>query len=79
MRLVHLPVSKQNVSLAGMKNREERSKHFFDSGPLMEEDEELALYDKVRGFSAHFVNVVVYLTLEVHEFKDNIVQFCLFK
>lgn len=34
----------------GMKNREERSKHFFDSGPLMEEDEELALYDKVRGF-----------------------------
>lgn len=35
--------------MAGMKNREERSKHFFDSGPLMEEDEELALYDKVRG------------------------------
>lgn len=31
----------------GMKNREERSKHFFDSGPLMEEDEELAIYDKV--------------------------------
>lgn len=30
-----------------MKNREERSKHFFDSGPLMEEDEELAIYDKV--------------------------------
>lgn len=36
--------------MAGMKNREERSKHFFDSGPLMEEDEELALYDKVRRF-----------------------------
>lgn len=34
--------------LTGMKNREERSKHFFDSGPLMEEDEDLALYDKVR-------------------------------
>lgn len=34
-------------SLPGMKNREERSKHFFDSGPLMEEDEELAIYDKV--------------------------------
>lgn len=32
-----------------MKNREERSKHFFDSGPLMEEDEDLALYDKVSG------------------------------
>lgn len=33
--------------IPGMKNREERSKHFFDSGPLMEEDEELAIYDKV--------------------------------
>lgn len=33
-----------------MKNREERSKHFFDSGPLMEEDEDLALYDKVSVF-----------------------------
>lgn len=30
-----------------MKNREERSKHFFDSGPLMEEDEDLAVYEKV--------------------------------
>uniref|UniRef100_A0A096M2M2 Syntaxin 16 n=1 Tax=Poecilia formosa TaxID=48698 RepID=A0A096M2M2_POEFO len=40
----------QSSYLKRMKNREERSKHFFDSGPLMEEDEELALYDKVRGF-----------------------------
>jgi len=31
-----------------MKNREERSKHFFDSGPLVEEDEDIALYDRVR-------------------------------
>lgn len=31
----------------GMKNREERSKHFFDSGPLMEEDDDLAVYEKV--------------------------------
>lgn len=38
----------------GMKNREERSKHFFDSGPLMEEDEDLALYDKVRALSMSF-------------------------
>lgn len=38
-----------NVYIPGMKNREERSKHFFDSGPLMEEDEELAVYDKVKG------------------------------
>lgn len=33
----------------GMKNREERSKHFFDSGPLMEEDEDMALYERVRN------------------------------
>lgn len=37
-----------------MKNREERSKHFFDSGPLMEEDEDLALYDKVLPFYSSF-------------------------
>ena len=36
-----------------MKNREERSKHFFDSGPLMEEDEELAVYDKVSSFNLY--------------------------
>lgn len=35
------------LSVTGMKNREERSKHFFDSGPLMEEDEDLALYEMV--------------------------------
>lgn len=35
------------MCIPGMKNREERSKHFFDSGPLMEEDEDLAVYDKV--------------------------------
>lgn len=34
----------------GMKNREERSKHFFDSGPLMEEDEDLAVYEKVFSY-----------------------------
>lgn len=38
------------VYIPGMKNREERSKHFFDSGPLMEEDEDLAVYDKVTSF-----------------------------
>lgn len=38
------------VYIPGMKNREERSKHFFDSGPLMEEDEDLAVYDKVIIF-----------------------------
>lgn len=46
------PFILDNMSLSyvpGMKNREERSKHFFDSGPLMEEDEDLAVYDKVRG------------------------------
>lgn len=38
-------------STSGMKNREERSKHFFDSGPLMEEDEGIALHDRVRRIS----------------------------
>lgn len=38
------------IFIPGMKNREERSKHFFDSGPLMEADEELAVYDKVTSF-----------------------------
>lgn len=36
---------------SGMKNREERSKHFFDSAPLMEEDEGIALHDRVRRIS----------------------------
>ncbi|CAB1315164.1 unnamed protein product [Coregonus sp. 'balchen'] len=37
----------QSSYLKRMKNREERSKHFFDSGPLMEEDEDIALYDRL--------------------------------
>lgn len=40
-----------------MKNREERSKHFFDSGPLMEEDEDLAVYEKV------FISILIYTCL----------------
>lgn len=40
-----------------MKNREERSKHFFDSGPLMEEDEDLAVYEKV------FISILIYTRL----------------
>ncbi len=42
------------LSFIGMKNREERSKHFFDSGPLVEEDEDIALYDRVRLFYKYF-------------------------
>lgn len=48
---------KSFVYIPGMKNREERSKHFFDSGPLMEEDEDLAVYDKVKGFES-FINTM---------------------
>ncbi|KAI2663845.1 Syntaxin-16 [Labeo rohita] len=36
----------QSSYLKRMKNREERSKHFFDSGPLVEDDEDVALYDR---------------------------------
>lgn len=45
-----LPCEHSVMCFQGMKNREERSKHFFDSGPLMEEDEDLAVYDKVLTF-----------------------------
>lgn len=51
------------VYLPGMKNREERSKHFFDSGPLMEEDEDLALYDKVRALCLFQVLELSFFTL----------------
>ena len=43
-------MASNKYSVPGMKNREERSKHFFDSGPLLEEDTELALFDRVRAF-----------------------------
>lgn len=40
-------------SLAGMKNREERSQHFFDtSAPLMDDGEDNTLYDRVRDRAA---------------------------
>lgn len=45
------------VCIPGMKNREERSKHFFDSGPLMEEDEDLAIYDKVVAVWKSYLKV----------------------
>lgn len=44
------------IYFSGMKNREERSKHFFDSGPLMEEDEGIALHDRVRRTSSRDVS-----------------------
>lgn len=47
-----------------MKNREERSKHFFDSGPLMEEDEDLALYDKVLAFFSSF-NLLIIISFTI--------------
>lgn len=35
-------------SFTGMKNREERSKHFFDTSvPLMDDGEDDTLYDRV--------------------------------
>lgn len=49
-----------------MKNREEGSKHFFDSGPLVEEDEDIALYDRVRlshVFSIYATHVSVFVTI----------------
>ncbi|XP_015253394.1 PREDICTED: syntaxin-16 isoform X2 [Cyprinodon variegatus] len=62
----------QSSYLKRMKNREERSKHFFDSGPLMEEDEELALYDK--GFTDDQLMLVEQNTVLVEEREREIRQ-----
>lgn len=50
------------ISISGMKNREERSKHFFDSGPLMEEDEGIALHDRVRKLSSRDAMLALFST-----------------
>lgn len=55
----------------GMKNREERSKHFFDSGPLMEEDEELAIYDKVPTLTSSRIHSVLLRHLAIKHMKYN--------
>lgn len=40
--------SKVGPCLVGMKNREERSQHFFDTSvPLMEDGDDAALYGQV--------------------------------
>uniref|UniRef100_A0A8D2ZVF4 Syntaxin-16 n=1 Tax=Scophthalmus maximus TaxID=52904 RepID=A0A8D2ZVF4_SCOMX len=62
----------QSSYLKRMKNREERSKHFFDSGPLMEEDEDLALYDK--GFTDDQLMLVEQNTVMVEEREKEIRQ-----
>uniref|UniRef100_A0A8C6V4Z1 Syntaxin-16 n=1 Tax=Neogobius melanostomus TaxID=47308 RepID=A0A8C6V4Z1_9GOBI len=65
----------QSGYLKRMKNREERSKHFFDSGPLMEEDEDLAIYE--RGFTDDQLVLVEQNTVMVEEREReirNIVQ-----
>ncbi|XP_061911186.1 syntaxin-16-like isoform X1 [Entelurus aequoreus] len=62
----------QSSYLKRMKNREERSKHFFDSGPLMEEDEELAVYDK--GFTDDQLMLVEQNTVMVEEREREIRQ-----
>ncbi|XP_061076443.1 syntaxin-16 isoform X2 [Conger conger] len=63
----------QSGYLKRMKNREERSKHFFDtSGPLMEEDEDIALYD--RGFTDDQLVLVEQNTVMVEEREREIRQ-----
>nr|XP_023651111.1 syntaxin-16 isoform X1 [Paramormyrops kingsleyae] len=63
----------QSDYLKRMKNREERSKHFFDtSGPLMEEDEDMALYD--RGFTDDQLLLVEQNTVMVEEREREIRQ-----
>lgn len=49
--VIHLDIVMSCFYFSGMKNREERSKHFFDSGPLMEDDEDLAVYEKVLALT----------------------------
>ncbi|XP_016367795.1 syntaxin-16-like [Sinocyclocheilus rhinocerous] len=62
----------QSSYLKRMKNREERSKHFFDSGPLVEEDEDIALYD--RGFTDDQLVLVQQNTVVVEEREREIRQ-----
>ncbi|CAL9705041.1 unnamed protein product [Knipowitschia caucasica] len=65
----------QSGYLKRMKNREERSKHFFDAGPLMEEDEDLAIYE--RGFTDDQLMLVEQNSVSVQEREReirNIVQ-----
>ncbi|XP_036839723.1 syntaxin-16 isoform X2 [Oncorhynchus mykiss] len=62
----------QSSYLKRMKNREERSKHFFDSGPLMEEDEDIALYD--RGFTGDQLVLVEQNTVMVEEREREVRQ-----
>ncbi|XP_055725133.1 syntaxin-16-like isoform X2 [Salvelinus fontinalis] len=61
----------QSSYLKRMKNREERSKHFFDSGPLME-DEDVALYD--RGFTGDQQVLVEQNTVMVEEREREVRQ-----
>ncbi|XP_023852592.1 syntaxin-16 isoform X2 [Salvelinus sp. IW2-2015] len=61
----------QSSYLKRMKNREERSKHFFDSGPLME-DEDIALYD--RGFTGDQLVLVEQNTVMVEEREREVRQ-----
>ncbi|KAM9523308.1 syntaxin-16-like isoform 6-T6 [Salvelinus alpinus] len=61
----------QSSYLKRMKNREERSKHFFDSGPLME-DEDIALYD--RGFTGDQLILVEQNTVMVEEREREVRQ-----
>ncbi|XP_062853651.1 syntaxin-16 [Trichomycterus rosablanca] len=60
----------QSSYLKRMKNREERSKHFF--GPLMDEDEGIALYD--TGFTEDQLALVDRNTVMVEEREREIRQ-----
>ncbi|XP_069507161.1 syntaxin-16 isoform X1 [Ambystoma mexicanum] len=63
----------QSDYLKRMKNREERSKHFFDtSAPLMDDGEDTTLYD--RGFTDDQLVLVQQNTLMVEEREREIRQ-----
>ncbi|XP_015220590.1 syntaxin-16 isoform X3 [Lepisosteus oculatus] len=63
----------QSSYLKRMKNREERSKHFFDtSGPLVEDDDDNTLYD--RGFTDDQLALVEQNTILVEEREREIRQ-----
>lgn len=62
----------QSSYLKRIKNREERSQHFFNSLPLMEEDEGIALYD--RDFTEDQLALVDQNTVMVEEREREIRQ-----
>uniref|UniRef100_A0A3P8UZB8 Syntaxin-16 n=1 Tax=Cynoglossus semilaevis TaxID=244447 RepID=A0A3P8UZB8_CYNSE len=70
--LQELSINFRHTQSGYLKRRYEEPNHFFDSGPLMEEDEDLALYDK--GFTDDQLMLVEQNSVMVEEREREIRQ-----